>query len=132
MSRVRTRDTEPELRLRKELSSRGVRYRLHRKDLPGKPDIFIGRLCLAIFVNGCFWHGHGCPRGKKPSTNAVFWDEKIERNKRRDLAVIELLAQKQIEALTVWTCTAKSFDVLATEIAAKYEAAIKCRIESLI
>jgi len=104
MSRVRGRDTAPELLVRKELTHFGVRYRLHRKDMPGKPDLYVGRLRLAIFVNGCFWHGHDCPRGTLPKTNATFWEAKIAQNVLRDERIREQLAQRGIECLELWTC----------------------------
>src|ERR1700688_135355 len=84
MSRVRAQDTKPERLLRKLLSDRGVRYRLHVKSLPGKPDIYVPRLGLAIFVHGCFWHGHDCPRGTAPKSNVDFWNCKLSRNIARD------------------------------------------------
>jgi DNA mismatch endonuclease (patch repair protein) len=123
MARVRSRDTEPELRLRRELSHRGVRYRLHRKDLPGKPDVYIGRLRLAIFVNGCFWHGHDCSRGKRPATNTAFWNAKIDRNRDRDLRVGRELAERGIESLTLWQCALRDWDVVAASVADRYRRA---------
>src|SRR5471030_507399 len=103
MARDHSRDTKPEILLRKALSARGVRYRLHRRDLPGKPDVYIGRLRLAVFVNGCFWHGHDCPRGKMPSSNVEFWQTKIEKNKARDEQTKAALDTLGIESLILWT-----------------------------
>lgn len=123
MARVRSRDTKPELVLRKALSDRGVRYRLHRRDLPGTPDLYIGRLRLAVFVNGCFWHGHTCRRGKIPSSNVAYWRAKIEKNKARDTRTKTDLDALRIESLILWTCLAAQFDREADAIARRYLAA---------
>jgi DNA mismatch endonuclease (patch repair protein) len=120
MARVRTRDTAPELAARRALSRLGIRYRLQRKDLPGKPDVYIGRLRLAIFVNGCFWHGHECARGKRPSTNVAFWNEKIDRNRARDARVVQELAERGIMSLALWQCGIGEFDKVASGVAARY------------
>lgn len=120
MARVRSRDTEPELRVRRLLSERGVRYRLHRKDLPGRPDVYIPRLRLALFVNGCFWHGHDCPRGRKPTSNVEFWDAKITRNVAHDAATQRALGERGIEARVLWTCCAKEFGRVADDVAERY------------
>src|SRR5882672_2480634 len=91
MSRVKGRDTAPERLVRHMLHAQGYRYRLHRKDLPGKPDIvFLGRKKV-IFVHGCFWHGHGCRIGRLPKSNEAFWTAKIDANRTRDLRNIERL-----------------------------------------
>jgi DNA mismatch endonuclease (patch repair protein) len=120
MARVRSRGTEPELRLRRALSERGVRYRLHRKDIPGTPDVYVSRLRLAIFVNGCFWHGHDCPRGRRPATNADFWDTKINRNRARDAEVSQKLATAGFESLTIWQCGLRDVGAIAESIGGRY------------
>lgn len=120
MSRVHSRDTKPEMVLRKALSVRGVRYRLHRRDLPGTPDLYIGRLRLAVFVNGCFWHGHDCPRGKMPSSNVEFWHTKIEKNKARDEQTKTALDTLGIESLILWTCRIGQFDQAVENITRRY------------
>jgi DNA mismatch endonuclease (patch repair protein) len=120
MSRVRTRDTAAEMILRRALSARGVRYRLHRRDLPGKPDLYIARLHLAIFVNGCFWHGHSCRRGALPSSNRDFWENKIGRNRCRDADVLARLAEREIAVITIWECELKHCDAVADEVAVRY------------
>lgn len=105
MARVKSRDTAPERLVRRLLTSYGLRYRLHRKDLPGKPDLYIARLRLAIFVNGCFWHGHaGCPRATLPKTNADFWSTKIQGNIARDQRTKVALARMGIKTFIIWTC----------------------------
>ena len=121
MARVHSRDTKPEMLVRKALSERGVRYRLHRRDIPGKPDVYIGRLRLAVFVNGCFWHGHDCRRGKAPSSNVAFWREKIEKNKVRDERTKAALDELGIESLILWTCRIGDFVAAAERIAQRYQ-----------
>lgn len=108
MRRVKSKHTAPELKLRKLLTSLGYRYRLHRADLPGKPDfVFPGRRKL-IFVHGCFWHGHDCPRGARaPKNNADYWQAKIARNRARDAAHQTKLAETGWRVLTVWECEMK-------------------------
>jgi len=120
MSRVRSRDTEPELLVRRFLTGLGVRYRLHRRDLPGTPDLYIPRLRLAIFVNGCFWHGHGCSRAGRLGTNVDFWEKKIARNVARDRQTLERLEAVGIEALTLWTCEIREFASIGSMIARRY------------
>lgn len=103
MSRVRSKDTKPELIVRKALHARGFRYRLHVKDLPGKPDLVFPSRKAVIFVHGCFWHGHeGC--GRMPKSRQEFWGPKIERNKERDREAIEALLEAQWRVLVVWEC----------------------------
>jgi DNA mismatch endonuclease (patch repair protein) len=123
MAKVGTKNTAPEVAFRRELSARGIRYRLHRRDLPGKPDVYVGRLRLAIFVNGCFWHGHGCSRGRLPSTNGEFWREKIARNRRRDEDVARALKEREVEAICVWPCDRSQWPAVADDLARRYEEA---------
>jgi DNA mismatch endonuclease (patch repair protein) len=123
MSRVRSRDTQPELLVRRLLSAQRVRYRLHRRDLPGRPDLYIGRLRLAIFVNGCFWHGHGCDRGRQAKTNADFWQQKIARNIARDTNALERLKEMGVDTLTLWTCQIAAFPAACKSIARRYATA---------
>lgn len=105
MARVRSRDTTPERRIRQILTKLGYRYRLHRKDLPGNPDIaFISRR-KAIFVNGCFWHGHDCKRGARlPKQNATYWRNKVDRNRARDRVAITALNGLGWKVLVLWEC----------------------------
>lgn len=108
MRAVKSRDTSPELAVRALLRSFAPGYRLHRKDVPGNPDIaYLGRK-LAIFVHGCFWHGHDCTRGARtPKANADYWRAKIARNRARDAAHMARLAALGWRALTVWECELK-------------------------
>lgn len=107
MSGIKGKNTKPEVMIRKGLFSKGFRYRLHRKDLPGKPDLVLPRFNAVIFVNGCFWHAHGCHLFKWPSTNKVFWKKKISGNKKADLGNIRLLKKLGWRVFTVWECGIK-------------------------
>jgi len=105
MRAVKSRDTAPERAVRALLRAIAPGYRLHRADLPGKPDIAYGRRKLAIFVNGCFWHGHDCARGARmPKTNAEYWRAKIARNRARDDRTLAALAAMGWRALVVFEC----------------------------
>ena len=104
MQAVRGRDTGPEVFVRKRLFSAGFRYRLHDKRLPGRPDIVLRRFKLAVFVNGCFWHGHRCPKGKRPASNTDFWNEKIDRNIERDARNYALLKHDGWRVEIIWQC----------------------------
>ena len=107
MSGIRGRDTKPELLIRKGLHARGYRYRLHDRALPGKPDLAFPSRKAAIFIHGCFWHGHGCPLFRWPSTRAEWWRAKIEGNRTRDRAVRAELAGMGWRQLRVWECALK-------------------------
>lgn len=104
MGRVRSRDTRPEMTVRSLLHREGFRYRLHRRDLPGRPDIVLPRHRAAIFVHGCFWHGHGCSLFRMPTTRTEFWSTKININRRRDAAAAAALADTGWRCLWVWEC----------------------------
>ena len=104
MSRIRGRDTKPEMILRRGLHALGLRFRLHRKDLPGRPDLVFPRYRAVIQVHGCFWHGHDCPMFKWPATRAEFWKEKIVGNRRRDRASLGALHESGWRVLVVWEC----------------------------
>ena len=104
MSRIRARNTKPEIRLRKILHAAGFRYRLHQKTLPGKPDLVFSKHRVCIFVHGCFWHGHTCPMFKLPSTRRDFWLDKISGNQKRDVLAAASLLERGWRVLTVWEC----------------------------
>lgn len=103
MSRIRGRDTKPELVVRRWLWHQGFRYRLYVKSLPGRPDIVMRKWRTVIFVNGCFWHGHECQK-HRPVTHAQFWQEKIERNRSRDAHNQALLRSAGWHVIVVWEC----------------------------
>ena len=108
MRRVKGKDTAPELTVRRLLTRMGLRYRLHRADLPGKPDIVMPGRKLAIFVHGCFWHGHDCARGARvPKANRPYWEAKIGRNRARDIEHRAALEAKGWRVLTLWECELK-------------------------
>jgi len=109
MRSVKSKDTAPELMVRRLLCAQGVRYRLHRKDLPGSPDIVFGKKRKAIFVHGCFWHGHRCSRGNRvPKTNTDYWVAKVERNQERDRRAKRELNKDGWDVLTIWECELKN------------------------
>jgi DNA mismatch endonuclease (patch repair protein) len=112
MRRVRTRNTSAEMTVRRLLHRRGFRFSLHRKNLPGTPDIVLRKYRTVIFVNGCFWHGHDCRRGARPSSNALFWQTKIERNASRDRASLAALATLGWKAIVVWECELRASEAL--------------------
>jgi DNA mismatch endonuclease, patch repair protein len=113
MSRISGGNTKPELVVRKLIHSMGFRYRLHVKNLPGKPDIVLPRHKKIILVNGCFWHGHqNCSRSKRPATNIKFWNSKIEGNVGRDKRNFEALKEMGWQILVVWGCESKKLDLL--------------------
>jgi DNA mismatch endonuclease (patch repair protein) len=119
MRAVKSRDTQPELVVRKLLRSIAPGYRLHRADLPGKPDIVYARRRLAIFVHGCFWHGHDCARGARPPrTNAAYWSAKIARNRARDEATLQRLAVQGWRTLVIHECELKDIAALRARLGA--------------
>lgn len=118
MALVKGKDTKPEKLVRSLLHRMGFRFRLHRKDLPGKPDIVLPRHRKAIFVHGCFWHGHdGCRRGARPTSNTEFWNAKIDRNVERDRLAVHALEDAGWHVLTLWQCEMKSLPVLQARLA---------------
>ena len=120
MRRVKGRDTSPEMIVRRALTRLGARYRLHRKDLPGNPDIVMPGRKLALFVHGCFWHGHDCARGARvPKANREYWVAKVERNRARDARTCAELADRGWRVETIWECELKD------------PAALEARLEAL-
>ncbi len=124
MSRIRGKNTKPEILVRKGLHARGFRFRLHNKKLPGSPDIVLPKYGVAIMVNGCFWHGHkGCRYATKPKSNVEFWDAKIARNRHRDEVTTAHLEALGWHVITIWECELRGklesgtrLDELADEI----------------
>lgn len=116
MSRVRGKDTKPEWTVRRLLHRLGYRFRVHGKELPGTPDIVFGARKKAIFVHGCFWHGHGCRIGKAPKSRADYWLPKIEANKARDASKARQLTEAGWDVLTVWQCQTGEESTLASDL----------------
>ncbi len=109
MSQIRSRDTKPEMIIRKFLHEKGFRYRLCVKNLPGKPDIVLPKYRVVIFVNGCFWHGHNkCKSFRFPKSRISFWKEKIEKTIENDLKNYSLLTKASYRVIVIWECTIKS------------------------
>lgn len=118
MRRVKGRDTGPEKTVRRLLTGLGARYRLQRKDLPGKPDIVMAGRRLAIFVHGCFWHGHDCARGARvPQQNRDYWLGKIGRNRERDIAGRAALEAAGWRVEVIWECELKDEAALTERLA---------------
>lgn len=107
MSGIRSKNTRPELMVRKALHSLGFRYRLHDSRLPGKPDLTFPKYQAVILVHGCFWHGHGCPLFKWPSSRKEFWRKKITRNQEKDSETLTALRKGGWRVLTLWECALK-------------------------
>ncbi|MGB8099042.1 MAG: very short patch repair endonuclease [Terracidiphilus sp.] len=109
MRAVKSKDTGPELQVRRFVHCLGYRFRLHRKDLPGSPDLVLPRLRSAILVHGCFWHGHQCSRGaRRPKKNAAYWRNKITGNVQRDVRNMQKLLSLGWKTLVVWECELRS------------------------
>jgi DNA mismatch endonuclease (patch repair protein) len=104
MASIASRDTKPELRVRSVLHRMGFRFRLHNKELPGKPDIVLPKWRIIVLVHGCFWHGHNCCEGHLPKSNTAYWAPKLERNKRRDAENAKALAALNWKAIVIWEC----------------------------
>ena len=118
MQAVKTKDTTPEMTVRRLLHSIGYRYRLHRKDLPGKPDVvFPGRKKI-VFVHGCFWHGHSCAKGRPPKSRHEYWQPKLANNVERDRTKQEQLESLGWKVLVVWQCETKERTRLESKLRA--------------
>ncbi|CAN7456615.1 DNA mismatch endonuclease Vsr [Phenylobacterium sp. LjRoot225] len=123
MRRVKGRDTKPEMIVRRALTRLGARYRLHRKDLPGSPDVAMPGRKLAVFVHGCFWHGHDCARGARvPQQNRDYWTAKVARNRARDEKNRTALAAMGWRVETVWECELKDAAGLEARLRALLDA----------
>ena len=117
MAAVRSKDTKPEMLVRRAAHALGYRFRLHRKDLPGKPDLVFPSRKAVIFVDGCYWHGHDCKRGARmPKTNVEYWQAKIARNMKRDANNIATLEADGWQVLTIWECELNDRDDLARRL----------------
>ncbi len=117
MAKIKSRDTTPEMTVRRLVHSFGFRYRLHQKDLPGKPDLVFRSRKKVIFVHGCFWHGHSCTSGSnQPSSNIEYWKNKLYRNKAKDKKDIKALKQMGWEVLVLWECEIKNTTLLLKKL----------------
>lgn len=116
MSRVRGKDTRPEMIVRRTVYGLGYRYRLHDKRLPGKPDLVFPGRRRVIFMHGCFWHRHDCARATMPKSNSEYWILKFERNVMRDAAVLRALQESGWRALVIWECDTKDRDLLVRKL----------------
>ena len=117
MSRIRSKDTKPEIVVRKKLFKSGLRYRIHVRGLPGTPDIAIKKYKVVVDVRGCFWHGHGkCRFSSRPKSNKSYWLEKIDRNRKRDRANLKELRKMGYQVFVVWECKTKDEGSLMSEI----------------
>ena len=116
MSRIRSKDTKPEIAVRRIVHGMGYRFRLHRKDLPGKPDLVFPKYQAVILVHGCFWHGHDCHLFKWPRTRTEFWHAKIRRNRERDLEVRDALHRAGWRIMTVYECALKGRTRLSMDV----------------
>lgn len=114
MSRITAKDTKPEMRIRSLLHMMGYRFRLHRRDLPGTPDIVLPKYRTVVFVHGCFWHQHkGCKNSSIPKTNTEFWQTKLDKNVERDTQNVCALKRLGWEVIEIWECETKDVDSLA-------------------
>ena len=104
MAGIRSKNTKPEMMVRKQVFAAGFRYRLHARNLPGKPDLVLARYNVAVFVHGCFWHGHKCLNGKLPETNRDYWKKKFARNIKNDQRATRALRAKGWKVVTIWEC----------------------------
>lgn len=119
MSRIHSKNTKPELAIRKLLFSTGYRYRLHYK-LKGKPDIVFPKLKVAVFVHGCYWHGHGCKVDHIAKSNIEFWSSKITKNKERDNTNLQFLKKEGWKSFVIWECEVRKNPVIASKELIKY------------
>lgn len=116
MKAIKSRDTKPELLIRKLLHRNGYRFRVAPSNLSGKPDVWLAKWNVAIFINGCFWHGHDCELFRLPKTRTEFWEEKIGKNKLRDEVNRQKLEVSGIRVLTIWECALKGKGKLSDTI----------------
>jgi len=130
MQSVKTRGTGPELTVRRTLCSLGYRYRLNVKNLPGRPDIaLLGRM-KAIFVHGCFWHGHGCPKGCAPKSRLDYWKPKLKTNRKRDAKQLRALKALGWSVLIVWQCETNDSEALRSTLSAFLEGVAECQFQN--
>lgn len=125
MAKIHSADTVPEVELRRLLHALGYRFRLHRSDLPGKPDVVLPRYHAAIMMHGCFWHGHTCKDGRRPGSNTEYWNKKLDRNLQRDKKNLTALRHLGWRCLTVWECQLENKERLRQRIIRFLEGAVR-------
>lgn len=116
MRAIRSKNTQPEMAVRSLIHGLGYRFRLHRKDLPGKPDLAFPSRRKVIFVHGCFWHFHDCKVAHIPNSNREYWEPKLRRNKARDIKNLNALAQQGWDALEIWECELKDTRAISVQV----------------
>ncbi len=119
MARITAKNTTPEMLVRKLLHRMGFRFRLHRTDLPGKPDVVLPKLKTVVFIHGCFWHGHDCKKGsagRKPKSNTAYWRKKLARNVERDANNAERLRELGWKRVVVWACETRNVEQLEVRL----------------
>lgn len=122
MAQVKSKDTRPEMTVRRLLHGLGYRYRLHRTDLPGRPDLTFPSRRKVVFVNGCFWHNHAnCAKVRVPSSNRTYWLAKLERNSNRDKRNLSLLERDGWTPMTIWECELHDLETVAKKVTAFLE-----------
>jgi DNA mismatch endonuclease (patch repair protein) len=122
MSRVKAKNTKPEMVVRRMLHAAGYRYRLHARDLPGKPDLVFPGRRKVVFINGCFWHRHrDCAHARLPKSRTEFWTDKLERNRERDERNVEALREQGWDVLTVWECEVRDLAAIMPRVVAFLE-----------
>lgn len=127
MAQVKSKDTKPEMTVRRLLHGLGYRFRLHRKDLPGKPDLTFPSRRKIVFVNGCFWHSHaGCKRARPPSSNTSFWLAKLRQNRERDKRNLALLKECGWGTMVIWECELADIDAVSRDLIAFLEQDVSC------
>ena len=117
MSRIQGSNTKPEIIVRRALHALGFRFRLHARNLPGRPDIVFPRYNAVVFVHGCFWHAHRCQKGRVPDTNSEFWNEKFQNNSKRDARVTRALRAEGWRVFKVWECELRTAELRERTIA---------------
>lgn len=126
MRRVKSQDTGPEIEVRRILHQMGYRFRVHNKNLPGKPDIVLPKYKTIVFVNGCFWHGHTCAKGRsRPTTNVDFWNDKVAKTIKRDGVAKKELQKLGWRVITIWECSLKSAEGVRTKLRGELQAQLE-------
>ena len=121
MRAVKSKDTDPEMRVRKAAHALGLRFRLHQKDLPGRPDMVLRRHRTVVLVHGCFWHRHpNCSKASSPRSNAEFWSAKFSRNVERDASIERLLTRMGWRVVVIWECETKNPDRLRARLRSEF------------